>query len=355
MWSSEQNGYPIILMKDVDNLRDQHSELAMGTEAKLISNQLLFVQSEANQQFLVSKNISSNELDFPTIRIPGNVHGFSHISDFGDKTYLVSSLLKNPSSDGKQFNADEVQDRKDLRLIENLDTENYYLHEDVIEPFNQFRSHLALETGWDLLYQLENAYIPITEPEIPGINEEWLFTGRAFEFNPLSTHAGLVQTIKEERNGQIFWRIYIKTRYQDGSQGMPIRIMPFDISARYDNNPVSYETGGKYIPIPEGYWFDITELAQSIKWERVPALVNWQYYFESIRFNQFVFSNGLDWYSAMKQIYPIEAFMTPSPIPTNPLTPTSSPTIRFFRSPTITFTPTETLVPTFRPTWTPHP
>ena len=355
LWSSEQNGYPIILMTEINNLQNHHSELAIGTEASYFSNTVVTIQSEANQQFLVSKNLSSNLLNFSSIRIPGNVHGFAQIQNYRDNSNLLASLQKNPTITQNTMSENQVQVRKDLGLIENLETDRYYLLEDVIEPFNKFRSYLALETGWDLLFQLENAFLPITEPEIPGINQDWLFTGRAFEFNPLSTHAGLVKTIKEERNGQVFWRIFIKTRYQDGSQGLPLRIMPFDISARYDNDPISYESGGKYTPIPEGYWYDLTELAQSINWERVPAFVNWQYYFESARFNQFVYSDGMDWYSAMKQIYPLEAFMTPSPIPTNQLTPTSSPTIRLYRSPTITFTPTETVVPTYRPTWTPQP
>ncbi len=239
--------------------------------------------------------------------------------------------------------------------MENVEAEYPFLSGSVVQPFTELRTSIANISGWDFLRQLEKTYIPITDPSTPGTAEEWLYTGRAFEFNPLSIHAGLTTTIKEERSGQTYWRIFIKARYQDGSQGFPIKQMPFDLSARYNNDPDTYETGGMNIPIPEGYWIDLTELALSESWERVPAMANWQKYFNSTRFNQFIYSNGLDWYAAMKALYPIEAFKSPTPIPTNPLTPTVSPTIRYYRSPTITSTPTETVVPTRRPTWTPQP
>ncbi len=354
-WTSEVNGFPIILNSPRVDKYNAISEVTIGTDITFSKNVFSFIQSEANQNFLVIKDIITNELSYPYIKLPGNVHGIVQLSSFSEKDFLINSLNENPKLTINQDTNLLIKSRFQLVKVNDLELDTHFLHENVLNPFNQFRSIISDKTGWDFLYQLDKTYIPLTEPSAPGMVEEWLFSGRAFEFNPLSTHAGLVVTIKEERSGQTFWRVLIKTRYQDGSQGLPIRQMPFDLASRYNNDPQTYETGGKKISIPEGYWVDITEIGQSLQWERVPGLGNWQRYFEATRFNQFVYTEGLDWQTAMKQIYPFEALKTPSPLPTNSLTPTNSPTIRYFRSPTIIVSPTETLVPTYRPTWTPNP
>lgn len=357
LWTSDNNGYPTIIQAEFSNENILISEVTIGGYALLTSNLFSFIQMEANQNFLISKD-HSGQMIFPSIEIPGNVQGFTLIENYKNNDFLISSLKKNSTliDNNHSLESNTSSNKKtELILLEDVEAEYPYLSNSVFESFNELRSSIAMTTGWDFLNQLDKTFIPITDPATPGTAEEWLYTGRAFEFNPLSIHAGLTTTIKEERNGQTYWRVFIKARYQDGSQGMPLKQMPFDLSARYNNDPKTYELGGMKIPIPEGYWIDLTELAASHSWERVPAIANWQKYFDSARFNQFVYSNGLDWYAAMKELYPIEAFKSPTPIPTNPLTPTISPTIRYYRSPTVTFTPTETIIPTRRPTWTTHP
>lgn len=353
LWTSENYGYPRIMQADFSNSSVMISEVSMGDSAILTTNLIAYIQLEANQNFLISKN-QTGKLLFPSTEIPGNVNGFAIIPNHADNEFLLSQIEKNPRLI-KKNEKNQLSNSTKLAFLENVEAEYPFLSGSVVQPFTELRTSIANISGWDFLRQLEKTYIPITDPSTPGTAEEWLYTGRAFEFNPLSIHAGLTTTIKEERSGQTYWRIFIKARYQDGSQGYPIKQMPFDLSARYNNDPDTYETGGMNIPIPEGYWIDLTELALSESWERVPAMANWQKYFNSTRFNQFIYSNGLDWYAAMKALYPIEAFKSPTPIPTNPLTPTVSPTIRYYRSPTITSTPTETVVPTRRPTWTPQP
>ncbi|MBW6471516.1 MAG: hypothetical protein K0B14_00170 [Anaerolineaceae bacterium] len=357
LWVSDNNGYPTIMQADFSNGNPIITKVAIGDFAFLTSNLFSFIQLEANQNFLISKD-QSGQMVFPSIEIPGKVNGLTLIDNYKNNDFLKSILEKNlklveinnslesePSSNYKS----------ELVLLENVVAEYPYLSNKAFGSFNELRSSIAMATGWDFLNQLDKTFIPITDPATPGTAEEWLYTGRAFEFNPLSIHAGLTTTSKEERSGQTYWRVFIKARYQDGSQGMPLKQMPFDLSARFNNDPKTYESGGMKIPIPEGYWIDLTELAASHSWKRLPAINNWEKYFNSARFNQFVYSNGIDWYAAMKELYPVEAFQSPTPIPTNPLTPTVSPTIRYYRSPTISSTPTESIMPTRRPTWTPQP
>ena len=129
---------------------------------------------------------------------------------------------------------------------------------------------------------------------------------------------------------------------------------PWHLELRYQDNPSVYETGGERSEIPEGYYMDFTALALSLGWERLPVLANWRSFFNSARFNQFVLTDQLDWQTAMQQIYPEEAILSPTPLPSITTTPTLTPTVRYFRSPTATNTPDHS-TPTLRPTWTPLP
>lgn len=353
LWTSESYGYPRIIQADFSDPNILVSEVMIGDSALLTENLISYIQLEANQNFLISKDLNGN-LMFPSTEIPGNVNGLTLLYNYDERKFLSTQLDKN-SRLSLDTGKVEASSSSMLVLLEDVEMEYPFLTNAVVQSFNDFRDSTSNITGWDFLSQLYKTFIPITDPSTPGAVEEWLYTGRAFEFNPLSIHAGLTTTVKEERSGQTYWRIFIKARYQDGSQGLPMKQMPFDLSARYNNDPETYEMGGMKVPIPEGYWIDLTELALSHSWERVPAIANWQHYFNSVRFNQFIYPNGLDWHAAMKALYPMEAFKSPTPIPTNQLTPTISPTIRYYRSPTSTLTPTETIVPTRRPTWTPQP
>lgn len=230
-----------------------------------------------------------------------------------------------------------------------------YLIDSLDESFNAFRSELARQVGWDVLSSLENAYYPLTEPPSPGMVEDWLYTGRGFALNPLPFSAGWIVSVREDYNGQTYWRIYVRTRYQDGSQGSPLAVHPWNLDARHSGNTQAYEQGGALAEIPAGYWLDLTDLAARFGWQRLPALVDWRTYYAAARFNQFVITDGLSWNAAMAQLYPEEAIATPTyvPTPTTTLTPTRTPYPgrRYYHTNTPTPTPV-TPTATYRPTWT---
>lgn len=231
-----------------------------------------------------------------------------------------------------------------------------FLIDSLDEAFNAFRAELATQTGWDVLSSLENAYYPLTEPPSPGMVENWLYTGRGIALNPLPFSAGWLVTIREDYNGQTYWRLFARTRYQDGSQGIPLSAHPWDLEARHSGDTKAYEQGGALAPIPQGYWVDLTDLAAQFGWARLPAFVNWRTYYSAARANQFVITGGLSWQNAMAQLYPVEAIATPTYVPTPTITPTPTRTLypgqRYYHTRTPTPTPI-TPTPTFRPTWTP--
>jgi TolB protein len=221
------------------------------------------------------------------------------------------------------------------------------LHDLVDESFAALRARVIAEAGWDALASLQNAFVPLTSPLDPGLGNDWLHTGRAFAINTLIANTGWMVTVREEIGQQTFWRVYLRAQMQDGSQGEPLRDAPWDLSARYNLDPLAYERGGQYAPIPTGYWVDFTSLARAYGWERLPSLPNWRAYYAGTRFSEFALTSGLEWYDAMLELYPAEALITPTP--RLPPTPTPSRTPK----PTLTSGPSPT--PTTSPTVTPSP
>ncbi len=142
------------------------------------------------------------------------------------------------------------------------------LYPQLTEPAGDFfqvlRAQVAAQTGWDALGNLENAYVPLTTPLDPGLGEDWLYTGRAFTLNPVFVQANWMVVVREDFGQQIYWRIYLRTAAQDGSQGMPLTQVPWDFSARTTSSS-AYENGGQLMnSIPSGYWIDLTTLASPV-------------------------------------------------------------------------------------------
>jgi TolB protein len=160
-----------------------------------------------------------------------------------------------------------------------------------------------------------------------------------------------VQYFTDER-WLTFWRVYLRARYQDGTQGAPLKDLPWDLAARLSGDPVAYEQGGRLESIvPPGYWVDFTRLAASLGWERLASLSTWRVAYSGARYDEFVLREGRDWMSAMLELYPKTALDTPTPVssPTQTATPTDTPT------PTPTYTRTPYRSPTPTPTWTRRP
>jgi TolB protein len=328
------------------------------------AEQIVAVTSSSNQQYLTSYDINGNLLLSPTSlngRVRGLTWGFSDFpkslpASFEKAAGMTPEVLWLPAVTP----APEVP-KKRWYVVPIADVQAPYpqLHDLVDESFNALRKRAIVETGWDALASLENAFVPLTMSLNPGLEEDWLYTGRAFAINSLMSNAGWMVALREDVGAQTYWRIYIRATVQDGSLGEPIHNAPWNLSARYELDPKTYEQGGQYAPVPSGYWVDITALAATYGWERQPALPNWRTYYAGARFTEFALTNGLTWYSAMQELYPAEALVTPTRVlpptltPTN--TPTMTPTKRPTRTPRMTFTPSLSPTPTLPPTSTSTP
>jgi TolB protein len=290
----------------------------------------------------------------PPILFRGNITGLAWGSA-ADRTDLNGIPLPSPTPLWHiQVDPDSQQPGRRWGLIplREVEAPHPQLHDRVDESFRALRTELAQTVGWDLLASLENAYIPLTAALAPGLVDDWLYTGRAFTVNPLPINAGWMAVVREDFGQETYWRVYLRTRFQDGSQGRPLKNLPWNFDARYSGDPVTYDQGGGVAPnIPSGYWVDMTHLAAAYDFDRIPALATWRSVYPAARFNAFVKTDGLDWIAAMREIYPAEVLLTLTPLPTSTTSPTPAPL--WYKSPTPTRTPFDTPTATPSPSVTP--
>ncbi len=330
-------------------------------------DELITMVNAANKELLAAYTLRGQPVLLPTA-LPGDLHGLlwpnlELPSPLPEAYQAAAAATPETLAQPGVAPQDEVPAKR-LYVVPLQDVDAPYpqLHVLVDQSFAALRKRVIADAGWDALASLENAYIPLTTALDPGLQQDWLYTGRAFAINSLMANAGWMAVQREDVGAQTYWRVYLRTNSQDGSQGEPIQSPPWDLNARYALDPTKYEAGGNYAAVPPGYWIDLTALAQAFGWERLPALTNWRNYYSGARFTEFVQTGGLDWYSAMLQLYPPDALLTPTavlpptatpsktPIPTK--TPGPSPTASNTPLPTSTWTPlppTSTPLPTSTP------
>jgi len=184
----------------------------------------------------------------------------------------------------------------------------------VVPRFQALRAAVKLQAGWDFLGTLDSAAIGIDTPMPPKETLSWLRTGRAFAISRAAVSKGWLVIVPDPVGPSDYWRLFVRTALQDGSQGEPLRALPWDFDARTSGTPSAYDSGGRfYADIPSGYYIDFTQLAAEYGFGRIPSEPDWRTYYFSIHFWEFVCADGLDWYSAMKELYPPSAFITPTP------------------------------------------
>lgn len=360
-WSASKSGDRRLAVWDTTHPENSPRIIGEGDQpAWSPDGDILFTRlSDPNQVGLTAYTASAGRLAVPYMALPGEMYGMTWVK--GPLPAWLDQVTRSPDTHSAQAlwrpaltRTVEPQGRAGLVTLVDVTAPQPMLQDSVDEAFNALRSQIAVETGWDVLSSLENAYVPLTSPPTPTLQDDWLYTGRAFALNQLLLSAGWMTVVRDDFQGQTYWRVLLKARYQDGSMGVPVTEMIWDLNARYAGDTRAYEQGGKLGQVPTGYWIDLTEITQRYGWERMPAWINWRTFYPSIRFNQFVITGGLEWNQAMEALYPPEALSTATPMPT--YTPTVTETFEFTPRPvTVTPTPTLTQVPTRRPTWTPLP
>lgn len=317
-----------------------------------------------NQTYLTLYDAANGNLAYPILPLPGNLNGLSWGSRplpprLPEPLQAAAELTPTPVwSPVVNPDASLPGGRYLIVPLQQVQAPNPALHDRADEAFYALRQLVQQAAGWDFLASLEEAFVPFPLPLSPDLFEDWRYTGRAFRFNPAPLNAGWLVIVREDYGPQVYWRVYLRVRFQNGTQGQPLDTLPWSLEARLSGDPLAYERGGALAPsVPAGYWLDFTRLAAALGWKRQPALSSWIQAYSSARYNEFVLTEGRDWLSAMLEIYPRAMLDTPTPVPS----PTKTPTITKTPTPTATPTrtpylsPTPTVTPTRRPTSTPRP
>jgi TolB protein len=355
-FSSRRDGIDQLMVLDISKLAENPRVIGQGVNPTWSPNNdaIAVVQQYAHNSSLVG--YSPNQMAVPPVGlvIDGNVSGLDWFSGedllkgqfslggAAPSEWNFEIIVETPPAEGGRFS---------LIKLPGISAPRPFLSDLVNEPFNGLRERVISDIGWDFLANLDFAFVGLNDPLPPGYAyNDWLFTGRAFAINEAIVRAGWVEVLREDIAGETFWRLFVRTRYQDGNLGEPLRQYPWNFTPRFGEDPDAYDKGGTYREtIPEGYYVDFTSLAEDFGFFRQPALSNWRTYYAGTRYAEFAYIDGLTWEEAMLELYPPAAILTPTPF----RTPTPTPT----RTPWPTLTPwwVQWQTPTPTATWTPFP
>jgi TolB protein len=188
----------------------------------------------------------------------------------------------------------------------------------VVERFQTLREKVKETAGWDFLATLDSAVIGLDTPMPPKELLSWLRTGRAFAVSRGAVSKGWLVVVPDPLGHVVYWRLYVRTALQDGTQGEPLRDLPWDFDSRMSGTPTVRDNGGRfYDQIPTGFFIDFSQLAAEFGFQRIPSDSDWRTYYFGIHFWEYVCTDGLDWLEAMSEIYSPYAFLTPTPSETS--------------------------------------
>ncbi|MEN8240375.1 MAG: hypothetical protein ABFS17_00505 [Chloroflexota bacterium] len=317
-FSAPHQGYPAIYIAEYVQGSTSARYLTNGSAMKWSpdSRNVLVLQATIEATFITVLDAVTHNYLLPPFMLNGRISQISWGADlFPD--ILPASIEQAANADtSASWQIELTPDAGSLygrqNVIELPDIEAPYpsFIALAIEPFYALKDRTEHALGWDLLSGLENAFIPLSTAMPPGRAQDWLYTGRAFALDSVLFDLEWMLLTREDYGGETYWRVFIKTNKQDGSQGKPLTDLPWVFSTRITNSTAFLGGGEQASIIPEGYWLDFTTLAGDYGWQRFPALYNWQSYFPGTRFNLFAITSGLTWEDAMLQLWPPEIFET---------------------------------------------
>jgi hypothetical protein len=184
------------------------------------------------------------------------------------------------------------------------------LSDRVDDSFRALREGVLESAGWDFLGRLDDVFWALERPPEPNVERRhWLLTGRAFAI-PRSAIIGTppaIEVIREDVGVDTYWRVFVRVieDEQSGGLGEPLRRMPWDFASRTEGDVEAYDQGGRLrFEVPQGYYVDLTQIAQDYGWDRAPVGFDWRANSNSINYWLFRKTDRLSWFNAMREIYP---------------------------------------------------
>jgi TolB protein len=202
----------------------------------------------------------------------------------------------------------------DLKRLEGVTTGNPWLSDRVDDSFQAMRQRVVDETGHDFLAELSDAWRGVGYDGSGSAYMSWHKAGRAIDtlldYLSPDRRQRWLEVALEAGGGEVYWRLYLRCQVQDGSQGMPLKVRPWDLTADARRNL----TGGRYKPVPNGYYVDLTDVMAQYGWQRIAAHdgpdFHWHTNFLALEYWHFQKTDGLLWYEAMSELFPPDELET---------------------------------------------
>ncbi|MDE3087766.1 MAG: PD40 domain-containing protein [Chloroflexota bacterium] len=180
----------------------------------------------------------------------------------------------------------------------------------VADSFVALQARVKQQVGYDFLGILSDMTRPVDiRCDITCDTLSWHKAGRAWDSRlDYSDPRGIggLEIVREDQQGETFWRVYLRAAAQDGTMGEPLKEAPWDLSYRA-RWIVARGEGGTKKPLPYGFYVDFTEEARQYGWERISSHddqdFDWRTNKLGAEYWHFQQTDGLNWYQAMREVY----------------------------------------------------
>lgn len=215
----------------------------------------------------------------------------------------VEKPIAAPTADGHPY---EMQELKEIYLAPSWGQ----MSSRVANSLRTLRARVKQLVGYDFLSSLSDMTRELKSPcGVTCDNLSWHKSGRAIDTRleyPDASGRDMVELVREELNGETYWRMYLRAGIQDGSMGEPLKDAPWDFSYRA-RALIAPEQGGIEQHMTYGYYVDFTELAREYGWDRISSHddqdFNWRSNKLATEYWHYQKADGLGWYDAMREIY----------------------------------------------------
>jgi len=315
-WSALEGGLWRVYALDVTNPTAAPQMIGAGEQPTWSPDgeTILAVLRDPNENYLTAYTLEGALVLAPEPLL-GQVNGLSWATAHEADSLPPSLLSQSAEEDETSWLLPPLinsPDRQELLPLSNVAAPYGQLSALALTYFDALRARSAQALGWDLLSNLENAYLPLNVPLPPNRQSDWLYTGRAFSLIDGLLAADWLQVTREDFGGETYWRVFVRPAVQDGSLGRPMLESGWNFDARFAGDNNAYQAGGKPSDnAAPGYWLDFSSLAADFGWDRLPSLPNWRSYYQGALFAEFALRQGMSWEEAMLQIYPPEVLAGP--------------------------------------------
>ena len=278
------------------------------------------------EAFEVYHEYRSGHYDLNTINVSDGVAAALNLSTAHENNPVMTSHLlplasrepaPQPATPTPELvsNPEENEGLYELVELPGVTAGNARLNDRVDDSYNALRAAVYERTGYDYLALLSDAMRRLDYQRTSYSVFSWHKTGRAFDlrFELLDENGGQrLEWLREDIGEELYWRLLIKCAVQDGTQGEPLKAHPWQYWWHIvrDSDPEAYARGGRYLPVPDGYYEDFTTLAERHGWERIASYDEEDYYWRrdsnGVEYWHYQRMDGLTWHEAMQEVHPQE-------------------------------------------------